>query len=611
MEYSGHDMGPVDVLDQMDEQERRLWLSRHVTQGKAYTAVEEAFRWLIARHREGNVLQRDPWFEPFASDREGLISRISALTVMFQILGSDVKFPSLDPDAVKHELRGELLELLRYLDRLYDAHSFFFGESHRRRELRGKELEQIQKDVETALGEDLHKKANSSADEIVRIFERHYRDSYLKALERSVYPGSPYLDGEVLLQVNYTDSAATLLRLLVRAVRWNRFSPEFDEELVQRIETCLVRTFRWLARNARDCPGGGIGWGWAGKILLEEEGYREEISTVTMLDAEYCVPQTYFTSGVVSALAMLSKLLEEDRNHPLAVSLKEIETEQVETLLGDAVRGLLSCNRRSNGDYLGWVDFEPYDPTTPHRDGPNKIRPAAYDESTPSLLETAYAICALGGAILEAGDRIQLGGEILDSLQRGAAFLFEELRKHPSLSWLKSQAFMHILSRHADGSVLKVIDECGVYTIFRGLAVYCTIRDKYGEHFADMPIETRKEQNRVYYSLAEFLVANVKPSMIDRRGFPALGLGTHRDIQRFPAIRATKSAVDAFFRFGIKQQVPGVVTILNQHLEKLKDGFILDLVARYDALESEGIRVAWGLIQTDGEEIRRRMDESS
>ena len=48
----------------------------------------------------------------------------------------------------------------------------------------------------------------------------------------------------------------------------------------ERIGSCLLPTY----------PSAGIGWGWAGKVLLEEEGFREEISTVTMLDNvwEWC-----------------------------------------------------------------------------------------------------------------------------------------------------------------------------------------------------------------------------------------------------------------------------------------------------------------------------------
>jgi hypothetical protein len=613
MDFSGSDSHHSNMLNQLDEDERKLWLSRHVTQGKAYEAVSMGFKWLVARHQEGNVIQRDPWFEPFAADRPGLISRMCALTMMLRTLeyqAEEKVFPEIKADGIKHELRGELLILLRELDQLYDAHAYLFGESKRRQELRSEELARIKKDVEEALGEDLHRKANGSADEIVQIFERRYRDSYQKALDRSIYPGSPYLLGEVLLQINYTDTAGVLMRLLVHAVRWNCFSASGDSELVDRIGKCLVRTFRWLERNARPMPEGrpGIGWGWAGQIVLDEEGSREEIATVTMLDAELCLPQVYFTSRVVSSLAKLHRLLQEEKL-PFVVKLDDLELGQVEKLLVEAKLGLMNSYQREHGDVLGWVDFEPYDPTMPDGKGPNKIKPAGYDSTMPGFLDTAYAVISLAETVSATKGHVALDEAEKQTLLKGAGFLFAELRREPTLTWLSGHTFSHVLSRQADGSLLRVMDECALYSIFKALALFSELRDEYN-YFPSLTMEEKKAQNIVYYRLADFIMTDVRNAMTDNRGFPALGL-QDRDFFRFPAIRATKNAVDAFLCFGIHQQVPSVERILEKHLSQLKETFILELVQRYGELESQGIRVAWGLIENDGKAIRDRHDKGS
>jgi len=587
---------------QMTEEGRKQWLSAHTSRGKAYESLGQAFRWLLARRKEARILNRDPWVEPFAADRSGVVTAAEALSLLLRIILLDRDQPELHlnipENDIKHEMRGDIRDLLLRLDRLHARHEYF---------LKNGNVSGFEGDAEEARVAVDDRSQSFGLRRELDDFEDHYRRRLQDMIEPSYFPGSPYLEGEVLSRVNYTDTVASLLNLLIDVVRWNEFESG-DNDVLELIESSLRHCWDYLRRNARPCEPAGVGWGWAGFTRSDNltGQRREELISVYELDADRCVPQTYYTARVISALARLYWLLIEDNpaRPVFKVQIRGIEAEDVERLLKQGLEGLVHTNRIGDG----WIDFDPYHTCVGAGSETPRVQPAGYsaDAPEPSLLHTAYAVCALAEPAVLTHGRLSLTDTQKEALQKGILVLLGALDK-PARTFLRQLPYKHVLSRTTAGKELAIEDECGVYVLLQAVALYNRLCDWENPvpGFDDV-YQLSDDDTKPYYQLAKFILEEVRDPMHDRRGFPAFGERGRNEIDKFPAIRATRAAIEAFGFFGLKQMVPGIDEILDRHLAAAREEIILELVKKYGDLEARGIRVAWGLIESDGETIARR-----
>ena len=446
-------------------------------------------------------------------------------------------------------------------------------------------------------------------DERLQQFDEEYRHRVENMLEHSCFPASPYLEGEVLLRANFTGTAASLMKMLVEVVRWNEYESGEKDVLVL-IEQSIERCWDWLVENKRAVSGGGVGWGWTG--FIQGGGStkkREEVAAIYSLDADRCMPQTYFTAQVISSLTHLYWVLADpDPNRPVYRAQITIQPENVKRLLEQAVEGLIKMNRVGDG----WIDVEPYLPTPGRGTTDAMIKPARYTLGlpTPSLLHTAYAVSALAELPLLTRGEYRLNDHTLKILERAIVNVISALDK-PTLSFLRDNPSNHVLSRMTNGQDLLLQDECGIYVIFKAIAMYSMLSDPRNPVPGHEGIrQLTEEATKPYYALAQYILDEIREPMHDKRGFPATGELGKNEIDRFPAVRATNTAISAFQYFGLKQMVPGICKILEYHLNEAKERVILELVNKYGELERQGIRVAWGLIESDGEQVLHRRQAS-
>jgi len=595
----------IERQRQMTEEGRKQWLSAHTSRGKAYESLTQAFQWLLAKRKESRILDRDPWTEPFAADRQGVITYAEAISLLLKIIILQRDQPDMGLEvaegAMKHEMRGDIRELLLGLHRLHERYIWFRenGNVSEFDEVHGQQALQRTSRKEESFG--LQKKLDE--------FESDYQRRLQDMIEPSYFPGSPYLEGEVLSRINYTDTVVTLLSMLIDVVRWNEFESG-DNDVLKLVETTLKRCWLHISRNSRKCGEKGVGWGWAGFTESEslEGQHREELDAVYDLDADHCKPQTYFTARVVTVLGKLYWLLAEDgpRTPVYKVHLGGISRDEVLVLLKRGLDGLLETNRVGDG----WIDVEPYHTTKGTSPDTPKLQPAGYcaEAPEPSLLHTAYALCALAEPPVTTGGKVQLSEEQKRVMEAGIKFLLDKL-DGPSRAFLKQIPFRHVLSRTIRGTDLAIEDECGVYVLLHAIALYHQLCDWENPvpGFDDV-YQLSDDDTKPYYELAKYILEEVRDPMHDRRGFPAFGERGKNEIDKFPAIRATRAAVDAFAQFGYRQMVPGIDRILDRHLAMAREEIILELVKKYGDLEARGIRVAWGLIEADGEALEKRRE---
>lgn len=597
-----------EAARQMTEEGRKQWLSGHVSKGKAFESLEQAYRWMLARRKEDHILGRPEWTEPFYPNRPyGLITRAEGIRLLLMVLRMNREQAGLNLSVVeeeaKNELRWDINGLVQELDERFQMRRHF-------QEADG-ELDKL--DREFALPE-----SHRTAVDPEQRFTEYYRSRVRELTARSCFPGTPYLTDELELKINYTDTVATVLKCLVEAVAWNEI--RVDREIHHRVEEAIVRCWTWIRDNHRDLDEGGIGWGWAG--FVDDQGAsrirgrrEEEIATVLSLDADRCRVQTYFNFQVITGLLRLYRLLKVQRvaddGHvaPHLVGVR-LEIGEVRSYVERAVRGLLNSNRPTEG--TGWHDVTPYPSSIGKLDVDLLIEPEGYDARLPSLLHTAYACCALAEVPVMSGGEIKLDDAARNELIASVRYILDELTRQRSFVFLRNQTLhKHVLSRSIGGNTVELDDECGIYVIFRAIAIYSYLSDPAhglaapGEYY-----QLSDEDNRPYFALARFILEEIRDRMYDRRGFPAIGALGRNDVDRFPAIRATARAIAGFEYFGLQQMVPGISRIVDKHLCKAKEEIILELVARYGELEKRGIRVAWGLIELDGLRISAERAEA-
>ena len=601
----GKHLVAAEVERQMSEEGRKQWLSGHVSRGKAYESLEQAFAWLLAKRKEAKILSREAWAEPFAPDRRAILTAAEAIGLLLRIirLNRDQKELGLgiSEDEIKHELRGDIRELLIEVDRLFEKRSFF--EEH---------AGSVEREAEEeALGGRRSEKRDVNGDLAKREkdFDRRYREKLRDLVERSCFPGAPYRCREALDKANYTGTVVSLLKMLVEVVRWNEFN-EGDKDVILLIENTLSRCWSHIASTSRSCPGGGVGWGWAALTKVDgvAESEREEIGAIYDLDADVCAPQTCYTSQVISVLTRLYLLMDEATPvNPVFRARVErvVDKGEVRQILEAAIEGLVSTNRVGDG----WIDVEPYQPTTGLHRPEQAISPIGYNIDNPeaSLLHTSYAVAALAELAVLAEGVLKLTEKAQEALHKGVFLLLKELDR-PSLSFMKQPLlYTNILSRTIDGKELVFHDECGVYLVFKAVALYSRLVDPEGpvSGYEALP-RLSDHDNKPYYALARFILEEIREPMYDKRGFPAIGEFGKGEVDKFPAIRATAVAIAAFQYFGLIQMVPSISRILQRHLDLALEDIILELVAKYGDLEQRGIRVAWGLIEADGEAILKK-----
>ena len=587
-----------EAARQMTEEGRKQWLSGHVSKGKAFESLEQAYEWLIARRKEDHILGRPEWTEPFYPKRSnGLITRAEGIRLLLMILRMSRDQPSLGLNVIeeeaKNELRWDVSQLVQELDERFEMRRHF-RDAHGRQDKPPKDLPLSP--------------TQGGTQDPEQQFSEYYRSRVRELTTRSCFPGGPYLSDELELKVNYTDTVATVLKCLVEAVAWNEIRVE--RELHHRVERAIQRCWAWLRDNHREVEGGGIGWGWAGFVNNDPTSTisrqrEEEVATVLSLDADRCMVQTYFNFQGITSLLLLHRLLqaqrvsEDGRVAPHLVGVR-LDGEEVAGYVERAVNGLLTSNRSADG--TGWHDVTPYPSSIGKLDMDGLIEPEGHDPRLPSLLHTAYACCALAEVPITSAGGLSLPESARTQLASGVRYILNELSRHQSFVFLRNQNLhKHVLSRTIGGNTVELDDECGIYVIFRSIALYSHLSDPAhglcdeGEYY-----RLTDEDTKPYYALARYILEEVRDRMYDKRGFPAIGALGRNDVDRFPAIRATARAVAGFEYFGLKQMVPGISRIVDDHLQKAKEEIILELVARYGDLEKGGIRVAWGLIELDG-----------
>lgn len=584
----------TEAKRQMSERGRKQWLSAHVSKGKAFTALGQAYHWLLGKRRHDKILGYPEWAEPFHADRPGgLITRAEGIRLMLQTLRMNREISGLNllisEEEAKNELRWELLQLLNQIDERYELRRHFAGQADVAEQLIG----------------------DASLDP-EQAFLALYRAKRADLERRAYYPGTPYLTGEMERKVNYTDTAATVLNCLVEAIAWNEI--RVDAEMHERVRENVVRAWTWLRDNRRECVGGGCGWGWAGLAAAghgDSNRREDEVKAVAGLDADRCMPQTFYTSQALSALVRLHRLLSTQSGDaglvlPHLVQLP-IEAAHVAALIEQGVAGLLATNRPTTR--LGWLDVAPYASSRTGRNTDFVIQPEGHDRNRPTVLHTAYACSALADVVLISHGQLKLSPAAIQAVGSGMSFVLDELQKLSSFNVLKTHPeHRHVLSRTVSGEPVTYEDECCIYSIFKGIASYVRLCDVHG---AAGLTPLTDEQRDPMYRLARFILEDLRDRMYDTRGFPAIGHLGRRDIDRFPAVRATSAAVLAFEHFGLHQMVPGIDEIVEKHLTQAREEIILELVARYSTLEEGGIRVAWGLIEQDGQNLRANRERSA
>jgi hypothetical protein len=597
---------PSEARKQMTEESRRQWIQEHLSRGEAHDVVGGIFEWLIARSKEDQILQRPLWWEPFAPSQPSLIAGAEGVATLLNILAFQRTDPALglkiDSADNLREIRNMGHMLLSRMEDVFlraeasEPPSSMLAELRARRE-RGEAMDE--------------ERMNAFILE-----ERQRREN------RSSFPGEPYLldaildsghespwrQNQILFQVSYTDTAATYLRALAQLLAWDEFGlavgDHLHDEHAGRLDEHLSLVFQWLERSARPVEGGGVGWGWAG-ILETPKGERiEEVGLVRDLDADHCVPQTYFSAQVVGSLARLYRVLTHERSAVLPPVT--VTPEEVGRLLADGITGLCRMNRAG----AGWIDVPPFSPSLSGREGETVISPPNFEPGVPQLVPTAYATQALLDVPLLCNGSLRLEPDQVELIKNAVNLLMSELKalRPKGIAELPQSVF---LCRTVHGRHLSVPDDCALYAVFGAVASYVRFSQPDLENplvdNQDYPaaIPLSDEQMQLFQGLARYVLRENRFTLVDRRGFPALGNLARNGVGLFPAIRASCRAVEALTRFGMRQMVPGINEILSTELGRARAAIIDSLVNHYGELERRGIRVAWGLIEADQERLKQ------
>jgi len=574
-------MSSLEAGKQMTEEGRKQWLSQHLSRGKAFERCESVYNWLVSHRMVAKVRSQRPWVEPFSikntpDEKSGndVISSLEALNLLIFIVNLRRDNPSWEMnvnfDEIRHELRSDAYEIVCSFDKNM-LKSSVLGNEERVKSL----LELILKEEQ---GSDT--------------FERAYAEVLNTSQGKAPYCGSPYLeDKEIIAKINYTDSAATYLNFLSKLYPIVSDDDDYDVSFQSMLVKHIVDTVHWLKNNAREQEEGGIGWGWSG--FTNE---KEELSMLYCLDADKCVAQTYFTSRVIDSFVNLLELLAANQGQiePELLGLKS----EVEELIYKGIEGLVYNNKIGDG----WVDFIPYNPTVGSSSKASEIAPFEYNEYTPSLLHTALVIKTVCFVLLKAPS-LKLDCEYIEEVERAIKWVVKTLSNTP-MSNLKDKPYKHVLSRFADGNELYVIDETGLYQIFGAVAAFSKVIGS--KLNIDYQVSELSDHESIpYYEMAEYILNDLVDLMYEKGGFPPTGSFAKSDVKKLPGIRATKIAIEAFADFGLKQMVPSVDAVIDKHLLEARNNILHELVKEYGALETQGIRVAWGLIENSEAEISK------
>jgi len=566
---------------QMTEEGRKQWLSQHLSRGKALEKCVSTYKWLVAHRMISKVRGHKAWVEPFSISNVNLddsstdiITSLEAINLLVFIVCLKEESPSwfldINFDDIRHELRSDAYELVCFFDK-----QFVKQDIHNQKE-----------QMESLLESMLKTSKGSSA------FETAYEEVLNNTKNAVPFKGSPYIDEkEILSKVNYTDTAATYLRFLTSLYPLTVSDADYDTNFREIIVKHIISTIDWFNSNYREYPDGGIGWGWAGLV-----NGQEELSKLYCLDADICVPQTYFSSQVLDSLVSFLDLLVQDGvQFPESILSKK---PVVETLIKDALEGLVFNNKVGDG----WVDYIPYHPTRGTDSKSTLIEPFGYNEENPSLLHTSYVIKTVTNVLLKKGE-LSVEPEYIESVEKSIKWLLKSLSL-TGFSHLKDKPYKHVLSRLSNGNELTVLDDTGLYQIFGALSSYTKLlenRDTLGLSLSDL----QDYEKFPYYNLAEYILNDLIEAMYEKGGFPPTGSFANSDVRKLPGIRATKVALEAFSAFGLHQKVPAVDDVIDRHLLKARNEILNELVVKYGALEAQGIRVAWGLIENANDEINK------
>jgi len=571
-----------EAENQMTEEGRKQWLSRHLSRGKALEKCISTYKWLVAHRMVSKVRGHKAWVEPFSISNTNLgdestdiITSLEAINLLVFIVRLKDDNPSwfldINFDDIRHELRSDAYELICCFDK-----QFVKQDIHNQKE-----------QVESLLESMLKTSKDSST------FERAYEEVLNNTKNAVPFKGSPYIEEEeILSKVNYTDTAATYLRFLISLYPITISDADYDTNFREIVVKHIISTINWFSSNYREYPDGGIGWGWAGFL----NGQEEELSKLYCLDADVCVPQTYFSSQVIDSLvSFLDLLAQEGVQFPEDVLAKK---PVVKNLIKDALEGLVFNNKVGDG----WVDYMPYHPTKGTVSKSTLIEPFGYSEETPSLLHTAYVIKTVTN-IISKKNLLDVEPEYIESIEKSIKWLLKGLSS-TGISNLKDQSYKHVLSRLSNGNELAVFDDTGLYQVFGALSSYTELlenRDALGLSLPDL----QDYEKFPYYEMAEYILNNLIDVMYEKGGFPPTGNFVNSDVRKLPGIRATKVALEAFAAFGLNQMVPTVDDVIDRHLLRARNEILNELVVKYGALEAQGVRVAWGLIENANDEINK------
>jgi hypothetical protein len=599
----------TEARKQMSEESRRQWIQEHLSRGEAHDVVGGIFQWLIARAKEDQILRRPLWWEPFAPSDRSLLAGAEGVSTLLSILAIERNDPEMNLRIDSADNIREIRNMGHTL--LSEMHDVF--------------LRAVASEPSPSMLAELRARRAHGAPTDDESLDALIREGRRQRENRSFFPGLPYLldsvidsgyqspwrQDQILFQVSYTDTAATYLKALAHLLAWDEFglptrdrqSTDSSVRLDDHLDEHLSIVMDWLERSAKPVAGGGRGWGWAGSIDVGNGTRLDEVGLVRDLDADHCVPQTYFTAQVLGALARLYHVLTRERSALLPPV--SVGTDRVGTLLRDAILGLCNMNRVG----AGWFDVMPFSPSMSGEQGETVIVPPNFEAGVPQLLPTAYAVQALLDVPLLCNGSLRLEAAQVDMLKGAVNLLMAEVKalRPKGIAEIPHSIF---LCRTVHGRLLSVPDDCALYAVFGAVASYV----RFSQPDLENPLVENTdypeagalsdEQMQLFQGLARYILRENRSSLVDRRGFPAVGKLGENGVDLFPAIRASCRAVEALTRFGIRQMVPGINEILEATLSRARASIIHALVDHYGDLERRGIRVAWGLIEADSEQLK-------
>ncbi len=563
------------ILEQFNEQSRKRWIKQHINKGKAYNICLQTVKYGINRFKEDKILKRKEWWEPYATNSKSLISG-------FEFLSSGISIINNLRINNKGNNDNDYKEILKELIKI----------SNRVLNLMSDERRTCILDVDKASV----KNSNPEIDD-----EECPERIHLKGL----YSGSPYLTDDLLnidcdIQsynnqlvsvVNYSDTVAEYLKFLSALVNLDEFEIQdiglWQDKIGELLNNEIVNTVNWIQDSRIELGNECFAWRWCGFAEQDEERI-DEFRLAGIIDNEEdstARPSTYYTSRMVSALARLYFELsaEEDRMRNRSL---DIDLDLIKALLKSGLKGLLSINRVEKG----WSEID----KKKNNWCVNDLYPTVY--AFEAIVATAYY-----------AEEIFMGTEnAADELSQLHRFIFsiistKEGRFNRSIEQIENPIQIGMSIDYKD---IIIYDECFTYTLFKSISNLVKLC-KQGTKNASSKNEVfescklKDSDMELFHELATYILHEKRNELMVDAGFPCSGLLSKDSISKFVSIRASARAMEAFLFYGISQDVNSVSMIIDNHLTKARKRIIEEIVEQYGELERKGIRVAWGLIESE------------